>query len=389
MGQWRHLFNSAPSLSIESSWPEELEIRVAENEAEFERAFRLLHEVYVEENLMERQASGMRILPQQLLPQSSLIIALWKGKIIGAASLIRDNPLGLPMEQALSLAKHRHGGRCLAELSLIAIDPMEHALATRIKYPLFRFIFHYARKCFGIQSLTLRASPKTIKFYQNVLLFHRLGIRSMGLILDLEEAQSEWQQAYSKRTEDSNLARYMENDADHPGCRFPTRIYSVASDLRLTPQMLEQLFLKKAGLLNTLKKNEVRVIQHAYPHENFEFAPQHWNWCPDGTLLREIRLDTQMTAQIVDEDRRLSPKMQVRNISRHGMQIWSECSPNLNDVFTLEVKLNGNQYTRVCAQVKWIDPSGFCGLRILSYSSEWSIMLQSIEGQLEKLAAAK
>jgi hypothetical protein len=96
-----------------------------------------------------------------------------------------------------------------------------------------------------------------------------------------------------------------------------------------------------------------------------------------------------MTAQVVEVDQGLSEPLQVRNISRHGLQLWSKKALKANDVINLQIKLNDKQSTQICALVKWTDASGHSGLRILSYSSEWSVMLQSIEGQLARLATSK
>lgn len=393
MHLWRRLITGylkpPHPLSLQLTWPDELEVRVAESEEELEKAFHLLHDTYVREGLMSHRPSEMRILPQQLLPQSSVVVALWNKQIVAAVSLIRDNPLGLPIEQNYSLQRQRKGGNCLAEMSILAMDPLDEEMRPLISFPLLRFVFQYARKCFSIQSLVLEAGPASLRFYRDVLLFHRTQLRSMGLVLDLETAPENWQKVYGDESAESNLAQYMAQEVDHPGCKLPARVYGLVSDLRMTPQLLEKLYLRKAGLLNTLKREEVRVIQDAYPHASFESILKNLNWSPDGAPKREIRLDALMSAQIVEDEQPIPNKLQVKNISRHGLQLWSEKAPKLNEVITIEVKLNNTQSTRLCAQVKWTDATGHSGLRILSYSSEWSVMLQSIEGQLAKLAASK
>jgi hypothetical protein len=389
MRLWQRLFTPCPTLQLESGWPEELEIRIAEQESDLERAFQLFHDAYVREGLIERHPSGMRIVPQQLLPQSSVVVALWQNRIIGAASLVRDNPLGLPIEQSLSLEKHRETGRRLAEISLLAFDPTEAELHSRIRLPLFRFMYHYARKCYSIDSLVLEATEESLPFYRDTLLFEPTEFFSRAYVLDLGEAPLAWSGYYEDQSESSNLATYMAEEIDHAGCKLPSRPYGIVSDLRLTPQLLERLYLRKAGLLNSLRKEEVRAIQDAYPHAGFDSILKNLNWVPDGTPKREIRLDTLMTAQVVEADQSLSDPMKVENISRHGLQLWSKNALKPNEVINLAIKLNDTQSTQVCALVKWTDASGHSGLRILSYSLEWSVMLQGIEGQLAKLASSK
>jgi hypothetical protein len=235
----------------------------------------------------------------------------------------------------------------------------------------------------------IESSPKTRRFYRDALLFERLAIRSSVLCLDLDKAPERWGKAYESQPQEIQLAQYLASEANHPGSKIRPRVYGIAADLLLTPQMLESLYLKKAGLLNTLKREEVRALRDAYPHESFDSLLAQMNWSELQRPMREIRLDTQMSARIVEAEQTRSGPITVRNISRHGLQLWTDKEIQVNEVLTLEVKLNESQFTRLCAQVKWKDESGFYGLRILSYSAEWGLMVQSIETQFTKLAAVK
>ena len=103
------------SVKVSQQWAEELEVHIATTEADLESAFHLLHDSYVEWGYMAKNPTGMRILRQHLMPQSSVIIAKWEGRVVGTVSVIGDNAFGLPIEKLTNLRGHRTRARRLAK----------------------------------------------------------------------------------------------------------------------------------------------------------------------------------------------------------------------------------------------------------------------------------
>lgn len=382
-------------IQLDFRWPEPLEIRIASTEEDLEAAFSLLYDVYAKAGFMRPQPSRMRILPQHLLPQTSTLVARWNGKVVATVSLIRDNPMGLPMEKHFSLQEQRAGGKVLAEVSSLAIDPAFHGLNNDITFPLFRFLYQYATSCFGIQKFVIATHPRTLGLYRSLMLFEPFGrtieryepangAPAVGLILDLERAPERWESAYRAVPREKNLLAYFLVKIDHPGCLMPSRQYSVASDPVITPQILERLFLRKAGLLAQLREEDFHILRDAYPHDSYDKILQLERWSDDRMARRELRLDSQMEVKITEH----GTLARVRNVSRHGLQIWSEHKLRPQEVLTLDVQISEQDRALLRAQVKWADSSGRYGLRILSYSGEWSRLSGFIEDKFSVLVTA-
>ncbi len=151
------------SAKIQHEWPSRsLEIKIADTEDELSNASRLLHDSYVKSGLMNPEPSGMRVLSQHLLPQTTTIVAKWEGQVIGTLSLIRDNPFGLPIEKIFDVSSRRSNGRRLAEVSSLAIDPRFRGQSSQALFPLFLFVYQYAKFYFGTHEFVISVNPSLV-----------------------------------------------------------------------------------------------------------------------------------------------------------------------------------------------------------------------------------
>ncbi|MBY0415621.1 MAG: GNAT family N-acetyltransferase, partial [Bdellovibrionales bacterium] len=183
---------------INPAWPSpNLQIKIAETEEELESAYKLLHDSYVKAGYMNPHPTGMRVLPQHLLPQTTTIVAVWSGKIIGTLSLIRDNPFGLPLEKIFDVNDRRANGRRLAEVSSLAVDPKYRGLINTALFPLFRYVYQYARDCFGTHEFVIAVNPSMVDLYLGFMCFEKIkskaksydfvkGAPAVGLYLNFE-----------------------------------------------------------------------------------------------------------------------------------------------------------------------------------------------------------
>ena len=199
-------------IRLDYDWPRELEIGIAANAADLSASHRLLHDAYVEAGLIAPHASGMRVLLQHALPQTSVIVAKWKDEVVGTASLIRDNPAGLPMESHFDLSRHRSGGRRLAEMSSLAVVPEHRRRSNRVLFPLFRYVYQYARERFGVRRLMIAVEPRWADMYRALMLFRKLdararvyetlghgrSVRALGLYQDFESLDENAARVYAR-----------------------------------------------------------------------------------------------------------------------------------------------------------------------------------------------
>jgi hypothetical protein len=215
-------------LRLSETWPDALRIHITHDPHELEIAFRLLHDSYVRAGFMKPEPSGMRILPQHRLPQTSVAVVKWDERVIGTFSFIGENPMGLPMEKIFDLNPVRSGGRRLIEISSLAIDPSFRGGSGTVLFPICRFVYQYSRWHAKADDAVIAVNPSMEEFYQSVLLFQKLGDQigsydfvngapAVGFRWGFDDIEERWESAYSGYPSRQNIWHYFTDPADHPG----------------------------------------------------------------------------------------------------------------------------------------------------------------------------
>lgn len=378
-------------VKINHEWPSpSLEIKIADTPEELESAYKLLHDSYVKSGFMNPDPTGMRVLPQHLLPQTTTIVAKWDGKVIGTLSLIRDNPFGLPLEKIFSVNDRRQNGRRLAEVSSLAVDPKYRGQINRALFPLFRFVYQYARDCFGIHEFVIAVNPSMVDLYLGFMLFEKLksksksydfvkGAPAVGLYLNFETCMERWDATFNHRPMQANFFKYWSENPEDERNRMPKRSYHSASDPILTPTLLQDFFIDKANLGSKLTYSELQVLLEVYPFPEFQkiFQPLMAEFAR-----KNVRIETQMKAQIEPHH----TMAEVLNVSKHGLLLRApKGTLPLNEVITLKVWLNKDAMTEIKAKVKWSPNNSLFGLQLVEHNNDWDNMIAVLEQECYKI----
>jgi hypothetical protein len=378
------------NVRINPNWPSEsLEIKIATDERELESAYRLLHNSYVDAGFMNPDPTEMRVLPQHLLPQTTTIVAKWKGNVIGTLSLIRDNPFGLPLEKIFDVNDRRKNGRRLAEVSSLAVDPAYRGQISIALFPLFRFVYQYAKECFGIHEFVIAVNPSMVDLYLGLICFERLkskpkpydfvkGAPAVGLFLNFETCMERWKKAFGHRPEKSNFHKYWTEIPTDPRNRMPKRKYHSSSDPILTPKLLTEFFLDRAQLAKKLSYKEVQTLLDVYPFPEFQNA-----LLPIQSIVsrKNVRLETQMRAE-VGRDRIPG---EVLNVSREGLLLRTQDEQlQVGQKTVMSVWLNETSATKLTVEVRWRPHDGLIGLKIHEPTLEWVQMIDTLEREYQR-----
>ena len=89
-----------------------LAFKIASTRDDLEACFRLLHDAYVNEGFMKPDPSGLRATLYHALPTTTTLCATLNGEVIGTLSLIRESPMGFPLQAIFDLTEVRALG-CL------------------------------------------------------------------------------------------------------------------------------------------------------------------------------------------------------------------------------------------------------------------------------------
>ena len=101
--------------------PDGIVFKPAENQAEIEAALEILHDSYVDQNLMNPQKGNIRITKYHILPTTSILVVKLRGEVIGTMSIIMDSAFGLPLEELWGLDHLRKKYSRLCEVRLYPV----------------------------------------------------------------------------------------------------------------------------------------------------------------------------------------------------------------------------------------------------------------------------
>ncbi|QDV26843.1 N-acyl amino acid synthase FeeM domain-containing protein [Aureliella helgolandensis] len=150
--------------------------RLAHSREDFCNAFRLLHQQYCAAGLCRPNPSGMRISPQQLQPESQVIVAEQRRQVVGTVSLTIDSKRQLPLEnifgtevRALRTRKLR-----LLEVGCLAATGSTHRFPSPVYAALTRAAIEVAQRS-GTDRMIAAVHPRHSKFYERSMGFQRLS----------------------------------------------------------------------------------------------------------------------------------------------------------------------------------------------------------------------
>src|SRR5262245_14475942 len=167
-----------------------------------DEAFRLVHDQYVWRGFMTApHPSGRRVNLRHALPSTRVFVASDGARVVGTASLIRDSPLGLPMDEVFEdqVARFRRQDRLVAEFSALAMDADRRAHRIPVVIRLLRMIVLHAAEVAPLDDLCMVVRPQHAEFYQHFFSCRILGEPrdyekvhidgAVALHLDLEEVR--------------------------------------------------------------------------------------------------------------------------------------------------------------------------------------------------------
>lgn len=154
-----------------------------------ERAWRLVYDAYLSKGYMQQDASGMRVLPQDALAETTTFLMERRatgpacadtGAAVATLTVIPDSPLGLPMDDLYrrELDELRSAGRKPWELGkFVSVGGKngENGHRTQILLHLFKLGYLTARRLGGATDFVVTVNPRHEAYYRKVLLFKRMG----------------------------------------------------------------------------------------------------------------------------------------------------------------------------------------------------------------------
>lgn len=218
-------------LVIKPSWVEGVLFKVADTREELEAAYRLVHDVYVEEGYEDLRRPGVRVNLRYALPTTATIVGKIDDQVVITLTIMGDSPLGLPMDMIFSreLFGLRRDGRWIAEIGALASHPDFRRRQQALALFADKAITKYAIDCLDVDDMVIAINPKHVWVYKHLLLFETLSPEikeyryvndapAVAMRLDLRTCRERWSRAYEGRPEECNFHSFYERpDPAHIG----------------------------------------------------------------------------------------------------------------------------------------------------------------------------
>jgi len=148
----------------------------AKEREDFRKAFALVYKRYLANQLIMPNKKEIFYTLYQALPESRVCLALKVGssEITSTATIVLDNPLGLPSDSTYKdiLDRLRTEGRRLAEITCLAAE-RDFCYRNGLLFVL-RLLYRYARQK-KVTDFVISIHPKHREFYEKIFLFEPIG----------------------------------------------------------------------------------------------------------------------------------------------------------------------------------------------------------------------
>lgn len=375
---------------------------IARTREDLEAAYRLLHDVYAEQKFIAPNSSGLRLVLQHALPTTTTIVAKHGDKVVGTVSLMRDNPLGLPMEKVFELENFRTSGSRLVEFSCLAIHPdYRRDSGGALFIPMLVFAYLYCQNYFGADYIVLNVFPHHADFYcglfggvalsdgdtRQPIVKDYLGAPATPVVISLGNMYEYAQTTYRNTSDKHNLFKFAYHVA-HENFKFPKRSPGQINDSVMTPELLEYFFRQKVDILSSLARREWQVLKRYYADASYKSLMPHLL----GAFTDERtngRYDSSLRANLMSGDEVVN--IQILDVSEAGFRAYLENEVQFGAEAQIEFQIESHpgfyKSVEVSAQPMWKNEKQIYGFRIHRPTSSWLKFLEGFD--IKRQAPAK
>lgn len=374
--------------------PAGLEISIAETQEDLTGAYKLLHDVYVEIGFMEQHPSQMRLNVYNMLPHTSTIVAKIDGKVIGTVSLIRENPLGLPLDEIIDTSFYRKPGWQVAEITSLAVSK-EWRGGGKVLFPLLKFVYEFAVTHLKVDVFQIATALSKADFFRALLFFEPIteqiyrdplinGTLVTALYLDLNHAKAQFKRTYGARPVNSNMYTYF-TSLDLPCFQFPKQITGQALNPVLTPDLFKSLFTEKTNLTERLGDREIHVLRDIYRSTPFKQHLPEPNSMPPYPP-RRVAQRFIVSCPAVLESELGDEMVLLLDVSESGFRLFSKMPMRLTHDCHFRIHLTEQHTIPVIAKPIWNRRQREWGFTLLNVPQGWLDFLNHLELQLNRAA---
>lgn len=376
---------------------EDFVYKLAETRDELKQAFELLHDSYVGAGFIKPNPSGMRITSYHALPSTAILIAKYKDEVVATITIVRDNPLSLPMESHFDTEFLRKDNETLAEISSLAIKKELRGDMGKLLFPLFNYMFHYSEIHFGIESFVIVTHPKFEQFYSEILLFSLMpeGLVTsysfvdkyapgLGFYLNIKKSKIKYAKTYGNSPKDKNLydffckRDFFQKLIDKNIFIMPENKTVNIDKLPMGRSVFHKLFIEEGKLNETINLQEANVLESIYGEIDGQTIT-------DSTIDNKYKTREELTRFGISTKAKLifgkdnDVVCKVSDVSKLGLKvIVNDIIPLEQDEINIKFKVSEFEISVLKGELKWMSPKS-CGIRLIEVDETWELFIKGLE----------
>jgi hypothetical protein len=208
---------------IDESFLNGMKFKVAETQKELEESYKLVHDCFVKAGYCEPQASNIKLEIQNALLSTTTFVGKLDDVVKATVTLFQDSSIGLPMDSIYSeeLKEFRKSSCKIAQLGHFSSTMDFNFNNFSSLLFIFKLAYNYTQSYFNIDKLLITINPKHYRFYNNILLFKKIGkIKSypelnnnpaVALMLDINTAEQKFDKVYKNKPFEKNVYNFIYN----------------------------------------------------------------------------------------------------------------------------------------------------------------------------------
>ena len=348
-----------PAMALDNQFT----VTLATQQADFEGAFRLLHDDLVGKKLSRPNPSGLKLTIHSVMPQNSTLIVRYRDMVVAAATLIQDSQLGFPGEKFYPneiqelRQQYRYG---VVELSNVVIDQAFKAHQLAFFHLFMKYSMNLCRRNLKSQALFITINPVLQEYFEKSWGFQNMGpnLRYNSnpqahislAVCDLRSAQRRVQlHKTPSKDMNRNIALFLRKKDSR--FTYPVRSEGQRMNAVMTASMIEDFCLKRTGLYEEMDTHTRQIFLEMFLQFFGQDSLQSFVQTEVTLNLKEFRLpvDTQVAIKCGEQ----FYVGAIRDISQSGcyVELPNELLDTTGNV-TLTFHLGKNEL-RVDAKPIW------------------------------------
>lgn len=252
-----------------------LRFEVASNLQDLKAALSLLQDNFEKEGYAEKTATGVRLTPYHLLPETVVIVAKEHGRVIATISVVPRTEFGVPLDSSFELQNFLKNESRVVEVSSLAVDATAAGHRGEVLYNLMKYMYHCNVDVLGAELEVIGVNPKMVPLYKAILLFQSIpetqskeysfvnGAPVIPMSFDLRTATNEYGKVYGKRPAHLNLLSFFKLP---PPSHFylPKRSELIEKLPQGQALALKEILSWQPDILKKLSGTQKRALQDLY-----------------------------------------------------------------------------------------------------------------------------